>query len=199
MKKTYIIIFLALFLSTKNFAQDAYIAEIRLFPFGFAPKNWMECNGQTLLISQNSALFSLLGTNFGGDGVTTFKLPDLRGRVVVGVGTNKSLAQVGGSESVVLTTQNLPSHSHSAPIKVSSGAGTNNIPTNANTIGVSKMTVGSEVIDVMGYNNSPANTALKSSLTSATGASSPVAITKMQPVLTMVYCIAVAGFYPGRN
>lgn len=95
-------------------ASDSFLGEIGLWPGGFVPKDWAECNGQLLQIKQNSALFSLLGTTYGGDGRTTFALPDLRGRVPVGANAAGGYAMggAGGQESVTLLASNLPSHSH---------------------------------------------------------------------------------------
>lgn len=96
---------------------DEYIGTISLFAGNFAPRNWALCNGQILNIQQNTALFSIVGPNYGGDGKTTFALPDLRGRVPIGVGqgiglTNRELGKVGGEEAVTLTTTQIPSHTH---------------------------------------------------------------------------------------
>jgi microcystin-dependent protein len=96
---------------------DEYIGTISLFAGNFAPKNWALCNGQILYIQQNNALFAILGITYGGDGKTTFALPDLRGRVPIGVGqgtglTNRELGKVGGEEAVTLTTAQIPSHTH---------------------------------------------------------------------------------------
>src|ERR671926_36943 len=96
---------------------DPFVAEIRIFPFNFAPKGWAWCNGQLLPISQNTALFSVLGTTFGGDGKSTFALPDLRGRVPISSGQGPgleaySLGQKGGTERVTLTSAQMPAHSH---------------------------------------------------------------------------------------
>ncbi len=97
---------------------DAYLGEIELFGFGYTPNGWAACNGQLLSISQYSALFSLLGTTYGGDGVNTFGLPDLRGRVPINQGTgpgltNRTLGETGGSESFYLSVPQLPVHTHS--------------------------------------------------------------------------------------
>ena len=98
---------------------DSYLGEIRPIGFGFAPRGWLLCQGQVLPINQYQALFSLLGTTYGGDGRTTFALPDLRGRLPVGVGalsgnslSNYTLGQTGGQEQVTLTTSQLPAHAH---------------------------------------------------------------------------------------
>src|ERR1700724_3809509 len=101
-----------------------FVAEIRMFPFNFAPQGWAFCAGQILSISQNTALFSILGTTYGGNGTTNFALPDLRGRVAIHFGLGAglspySLGETGGSETVTLLASNLPAHSHAA-------VGTNN-------------------------------------------------------------------------
>src|SRR6187401_1013136 len=89
-----------------------YMGELRIMPFAFAPKYWAQCNGQIMGISQNQALFSLLGTTYGGNGVTTFALPDLRGRVPVHVGVGLPQGTVTGTESHVLTQAEMPAHTH---------------------------------------------------------------------------------------
>jgi len=94
---------------------NSYVGEIRLFAGNFAPEGWMLCEGQLLPISENETLFTLLGTSYGGDGVTTFGLPDLRGRVPVHMGGSYTLAQSGGVEQVTLTTQQIPAHTHGVP------------------------------------------------------------------------------------
>src|SRR5580692_2143819 len=97
---------------------DPFVAEIRIFPFNFAPKGWAQCNGQILPISQNTALFSLLGTNFGGNGTSNFGLPDLRGRTPIGQGQGPGisdyvLGEITGTESTTLLSSNIAAHNHS--------------------------------------------------------------------------------------
>lgn len=113
---------------------DQYISEIRFFAGAVLPEGWAYCNGQTLPIANNEALFSLLGTNFGGNGVSTFGLPDLRGRLPVGQGqgtglTNRVLGQTGGSEQVAVTVSQIPTHSHA--FNASSDNANTNSPKNA--------------------------------------------------------------------
>jgi len=110
-----------------------YVGEIRMFGGNFAPAGWAFCNGQTLAISENDTLFTLIGTTYGGDGQSTFNLPDLQGRLPVHQGTNAgttfTLGQSGGVESVTLTTQQLPIHTHTF-VGTTNQAGTTNPPTN---------------------------------------------------------------------
>src|ERR1700716_2938744 len=102
---------------------DPFVAEIRIFPFTFAPKGWAWCDGQLLPLSQNTALFSLLGTFYGGDGASNFALPNFQGRAVVHVGQGPGLSEyfqgvVGGSETVTLLESEIPAHSHSFKVSV---------------------------------------------------------------------------------
>ncbi len=111
---------------------DVFLGEIRYVAFNYAPQGWALCNGQTIPIQQNTALFALLGVTFGGNGVTTFALPDYRGRVPVGAGQGPGLSpydqgQTGGSESVTLTTDQVPPHTHS--VAASSSVATQGDPT----------------------------------------------------------------------
>src|SRR5438874_6243208 len=103
-----------------------YVGEIRIFAGNFAPVNWAFCNGQLLAISENDALFNLIGTTYGGDGQSTFGLPNLQSRVPVHVGTGFTLAESGGAETVTLTVSQIPAHSH-VP-QANSGAGTQTSP-----------------------------------------------------------------------
>src|SRR5436305_2674029 len=105
-----------------------YVGEIRMFGGTFAPAGWAFCNGEVLPISENETLFNLIGTTYGGDGQSTFALPDLQGRVPLHVGSGFVLGQNGGSESVTLTTQQIPGHNHTA--NTTAAAGTTNVPNN---------------------------------------------------------------------
>ena len=189
------IIFLALPLSTflstpKSFAQgsDPYVGQIMAVAFNFVPNGWAQCNGQLLPISQNIALFSLLGTTYGGNGTTNFALPDLRGRMLTGQGQgpglpNISLGEQGGTATSTLTLANLPPHTHS--INASSTSGTTSVPTNnvlANTSDNDK-----EYATTSNSTMSP---------TGSAGGSQP--INNMQPYTGMNYIIALQGIYPPR-
>jgi microcystin-dependent protein len=113
---------------------DTYIGQIMIFCGNFAPRGWAFCNGQLMSIAENDALFALIGTTYGGDGQSTFALPDLRGRVPVGTGQgpglpNITIGQVGGSENVTLLTNNLPAHNHNVTIGVNTANGDESNPT----------------------------------------------------------------------
>ena len=119
MKKHYLVLFFAIALQSITYAQDPFIGEVRLFAGNFAPRGWAFCEGQLLPISSYNALFSILGTTYGGDGRTTFGLPDLRGRVPVHPGTGPGLTEVRlgaktGSESTLLNANQIPGHTHTA-------------------------------------------------------------------------------------
>jgi microcystin-dependent protein len=170
---------------------DAYLGEIMMFAGNFAPTGWAYCDGSLLLISSNEALFSLLGTNYGGDGVTHFALPDFRGRVPVGYGSGPGLSsyavgQSGGEEKHTLQTGEMPSHNHAAYADVSDGTSatpSNNLPA-----------VNSEGIEHYG---STQNGSMNANAIGATGGSQPH--NNIQPYLTVSFCIATAGIYPSRS
>jgi microcystin-dependent protein len=173
---------------------EPFLGMIIIVPYNFAPRGWAFCNGQILSISQNTALFSLLGTTFGGNGQTTFALPDLRGRFPNSSGqgpglSNYSLGQVSGTESTTLVASNLPPHNHSINgvdddpalglLKGNSLANAPNAQTNL-------------------YNKSAPNAAMNPNVCGqGPGQSLPVAI--MPPYLTLNFCIALEGIFPSRN
>lgn len=171
---------------------DPFVAEIRIFPFNFPPKGWAFCDGQLLPISQNTALFSLLGTVYGGDGKSTFALPDLQGSAPMqpGQGQGLSLRDLGemsGVESITLLTSEMPFHTHT--MNVSADPGNVQIPvataTYARSFGGSA------------YNPSNAGLALMApQMISITGGSLPH--NNMQPYLTLNFCIALQGVFPQR-
>jgi len=182
--------------SEKNDGSNAMVFEpllgsIMLFAGTFAPRGWAFCNGQLLPISQNSALFSIIGTLYGGDGRTTFALPDLRGRAPVGAGqgpglSNYPIGQKTGSEQTVLTTANLPSHTHT--LRASSSPGTSNAP-GGNVPAVNR--------DGILHYGASADADMNSAGVSNTGGNQP--INNVQPVLGMHYCIALQGIFPSRS
>jgi microcystin-dependent protein len=164
-----------------------FLGEIRLFPYNFAPRGWAFCNGQILSIAQNTALFALLGTTYGGNGQTTFALPDLRGRVANSSGqgpglSSYSLGQVGGTETVTLTQQEIPSHNHqvnSTNADATSSRPGGNVPSAGG-----------------GYAGAASNT-MAPNMIGNTGGNQPH--TNVQPYLTLNYCIALEGIFPSRN
>jgi microcystin-dependent protein len=187
---------------------EPFIGTICTFAFNFCPRGFAETNGQLLPISQNTALFALIGTMYGGDGITTFALPDLRSRTIVGAGTGVGLSPVavgqqGGLQSVKLTTGNLPSHTHTATTTITSSLrGTNavgnlttpqaNILSKSGTIKtyrsgtVANVTLGASSISSTGTTR-----------INAAGGSQP--FENRQPFLGVTTCIAVEGIFPSRN
>lgn len=163
---------------------EPFLSEIRLMSFVFAPKGWALCNGQLLPINQNQALFSLLGTTFGGDGRVNFALPDLRGRVPIHVGGGRTLGERGGEQAHTVTLAELPTHTH--PLTGSASDADVVLPTD-NVVGRSSQLYG------------PATqlTALDPSTNGNTGGSQPHL--NMQPFLTLSFCIALQGIFPSPN
>lgn len=180
---------------------------IMLWPCNFAPNGWAFCAGQILPISQNTALFSLLGTTYGGNGTTTFALPDLRGRVPVGAGqgpglSSYALGQVGGTESVTMTINQMPQHAHSVTFTVSASnaQATDSVPTaTINTLAAPYDAANFNAI--AGYNNQTPNTALKigtnPNTTGVAGGNQPMP--NMPPYLSINYVIALNGIFPSRS
>ncbi len=198
---TYITIVL-LFVVNSLMAQNPIIGEIRIFSGNYAPSGWAFCNGQTMSISQNTALFSLLGTTYGGNGINTFALPDMRQRVVMhpGQGPGLSLHDLGetsGSETVTLVAGNLPPHNHTAQIKVSSGVADLSTPTTGVSLASPVEIHNSTSYPVLRYTTATPNITLTSNVTTTTGNSLPIDVT--QPYLVCNYIIALQGIYPQRN
>jgi microcystin-dependent protein len=163
-----------------------YLAEIRIFSFGFPPRGWALCNGQLLAINQNTALFSLLGTTYGGNGTTNFALPNLQGRAPVHFGSEIVLGQQGGEQSHTLLTTEIPAHNHT--VSASVGAVTGGSPTGSYLTILpndSMYTTPGNANGVMGGQ------------TSITGGSQPHE--NMQPYLVINFCIALVGAFPSRN
>jgi microcystin-dependent protein len=170
---------------------DQFLAEIRIFPFSFAPQGWALCNGQLLPISQNTALFSLLGTFYGGDGKSTFALPDLQGNAPLHSGqgnglTERFLGETAGSETVTLIQSEMPFHSHAM-----NGATLD--PATAKAVNPDAswgITQGG------GIYQASANTTLAPEALAVAGGSLPH--NNMQPYLTLNFCIALQGIFPPR-
>ena len=161
---------------------EPFLAEIRLMSFNFAPKGWAMCNGQLLPINQNQALFSLLGTTFGGDGRVNFGLPDLRGRVPVHAGGGHTLGERGGEQAHTLSIAELPTHSHAVRASSTATGGVAD-PTGAFLGG------GNNV-----YASGSATATLRPDALTNVGGSQ--AHLNMQPFLTVTFCIALQGIFP---
>ncbi|MBV1922745.1 MAG: tail fiber protein, partial [Flavobacteriaceae bacterium] len=170
----------------------------------FAPRGWAFCEGQLLPISQNSALFSILGTTYGGDGRTTFALPDLRGRVPMQQGTGPGLTphrlgQQSGSETHNLSVANLPPHSHAGAVHVSSAAATKSAAAAGDSIAAPGTGSGRDFVATEGFNSTAPNVALSNASVTTSNTGSGTAVTNMQPSLALNYIIALVGTYPSRS
>jgi microcystin-dependent protein len=162
---------------------EPFLSEIRIMSFVFAPKGWALCNGQLLPINQNQALFSLLGTTFGGDGRVNFALPDLRGRIPIHVGSGHTLGERGGEQAHTLSIAELPEHVHTA--NASSDIGNAFVPT-SNLL--------AKVQGVDAY--APASNLAAMKPTSITNTGGSQAHLNMQPFLILNFCIALQGIFP---
>jgi len=170
---------------------EPFLGEIRVVPYNFAPKGWAFCQGQVLSISQNTALFSLFGTTYGGNGTSTFGVPDLRGRVAVHVGQGQGLSpydlgQLGGSETVTLNSSQLAPHSH--PANCLNAAG-NQYPPNNFIWAV-------DAAQNPQYGATKAAATMAPNIIGANGNS--VAHNNIQPYLTLNYVVALNGIFPQR-
>lgn len=171
---------------------DPFVAEIRMFPFTFAPKGWAFCNGQLLPLSQNTALFSLLGTIYGGDGKSTFALPDLTGRSAMHPGqgsglSNRFLGEMGGAETVTLLNSEMPFHTHTVNSVAGVFAGNTNIVT-GNSFAKSGQ----------GNSYTPAANEVQMSDEALTPTGGDLPHNNMMPYLTVNFCIALQGVFPAR-
>jgi len=161
-----------------------YLGEIRVVSFNFAPKGWALCNGQTLSIQQNAALFSLLGTTYGGNGVNTFQLPNLQASMAIHVGSGFVQGQVGGEVNHTLITQEMPAHTHIAQ----------GVATNASSSEATGNTWASSAQSP--YGTTP-NTTMAPAVLSLVGGSQPHP--NMPPYLVLNFVIALQGIFPSRN
>lgn len=173
---------------------EPFLAEIRIFPFNFAPRNWAFCNGQIMPIQQNAALFSLLGTNYGGNGISNFGLPNLQGSVPLHAGqgsgpglTPRVVGEVGGAASVSLLTSEMPAHNHA--LRAAPTPAAPNPPTSSAALARSN---GTGV-----YTESAALTPMSPVAIGITGGNQPH--NNLQPYLTLNFCIALAGVFPSRS
>ena len=163
---------------------EPFLSEIRIFSFNFPPKGWAFCNGQLLPINQNQALFSLLGTTYGGNGQTNFALPNLQGQVPIHEGNGHSLGEKAGSSSVTVNIQQLPTHMHglnASPVNADIPTGSNNWFGAANNA----------------YTTPAAFTTLAPSTVTSVGGSQPH--NNMMPYLVLNFCIALQGIFPSQN
>lgn len=160
-----------------------YVGEIRMFAGNFAPAGWMFCEGQLLPISENETLFQLIGTTYGGDGQSTFALPDLRGRIPIHQGNGFILAETGGAEEVTLTVQQIPAHAHPAL-----GAAVTGDQTSANGA------VPANSVTITPYLNTAPDTAFNAGAVGPVGGSQPH--TNFQPYLCIDFIISLFGIFP---
>jgi len=170
---------------------EAYIGLITMFAGNFAPRGWQLCAGQLLSIAQNTALFSILGTTYGGNGQTTFALPDLRSRVPVGQGqgpglSNYVLGEVTGTENVSILITNMPAHTHAV---LATETATSNDPKG--------LVPGNESVDRTLIYGAPDGTLMAANMNSVVGGSQPISI--LQPLLAINFIICMEGIFPSRN
>lgn len=170
---------------------EPFIGEIRVVGFGFAPRGWAPCNGQILPIAQNQALFAILGTTYGGNGQTTFALPDLRGRAPMSWGqgpglSNRTLGESAGEAAVTLTTNQIPMHPHLA--SGASGAGTANTPTG---------NIWAAGTQQDNHYAPSSDTTMNPGAIGSTGGSQPH--NNVQPSLSLMFVIALVGIFPPHN
>jgi len=166
-----------------------YFGEIRMFGGNFAPRGWAFCSGQLLPISQNDALFSLIGTTYGGDGQETFALPDLQGRIPIHQGSGFQLGQMGGTETVTLTAQQIPNHMH--PPQCKSTAGELGSPQNA----VWAASASNQQI----YSNAGPTSGISMNAAAMANDGGNQPHDNMMPFLAVSFIIALEGIYPSQN
>ncbi|UWX59271.1 tail fiber protein [Chryseobacterium oranimense] len=180
---------------------DEYMGIVKLFAGNFAPRGWMFCDGSILSIAQNSALFSLLGTTYGGDGISTFALPNLIGRMALGAGNINAksypLGIVSGTEQNTLLQQNMPSIGGGFQLKVANKNANSATPSAASAIAISGTTTGRDFTAVPSFVSDAPDTAISPQSISFTGQGLPV--NNMPPFLGLNYIICVAGIYPPRD
>jgi microcystin-dependent protein len=172
---------------------EPFLSEIRIMSFGYAPRGWALCDGQFLPINQNQALFSLLGTTYGGNGQTTFELPDLRGRTPIHLGNGHTLGEKGGEQAHTVSTAELPTHTHI--LNATSAAATGPSVSNPAPSGTNLLATSPATDNVY---NTPSSVAVMdpSSIGNVGGSQAHM---NMQPFLTLSFCIALQGIFPSQN
>ncbi len=168
---------------------EPFLAEVRMVGFNFAPRGWAFLDGQILPINQNQSLYSLLGTTYGGDGRTSFALPDLRGRTPLHTGNGHNLGAKSGIEAVTLTAVEIAAHKHG--LKATQGTGNSNSPANA--------LLAEEVTPDLAYRNPEAATQTPLRSGTLTNAGGGQGHENMQPYITLNFCIALQGLFPSRS
>lgn len=184
---------------------EEYLGVIKIFAGNFAPRGFMLCQGQLLSIAQNPALFSILGTTYGGNGTTTFALPNLQGIVPIGQGNSPQggtyvLGEASGTPNVSILTSNLPAHIHTGPgtIGVSASDATDSVPVAGASIATPGSTVARAFAPTLGFTTATPSVNLASNITTGiTGSNIPISV--MQPYLVINYIICVSGLFPSRN
>ncbi len=181
---------------------DPFIGQINIFGFNYAPVDWSFANGSILPIAQYTALFALLGTQFGGNGQNNFQLPDLRGRLPLGMGNGpglspRSIGQVAGTENVTVLTNNLPAHNHASQVSVTTSNASTHIPTAGAYLANANDTNGSAIPNIYLSGSNPPLVNLNSGVTSSTGGNQPLSV--MNPFLVLNFCIALQGIFPSRS
>lgn len=177
----------------------SYVGEIKLFGGNFAPAGWAFCNGQLLAISENETLFQLIGTTYGGDGQSTFALPDLRGRVPLHMGAGYTLGQMGGAEKATLTLNKMPGHAHAYTYQpvASASAGTQTSPENAFYAGSGRKAL---YADKPAIDTNMADITLNQAVqTGPAGQANPDSFGIMQPYQAISYIISLFGIFPSPN
>lgn len=168
---------------------EPFLGEIRMMSFGYAPTGWARCNGQQLPINQNQALFSLLGTTYGGNGQTTFALPNLQGRTPISFGSGHTQGEVGGEQAHTLTINELPTHVHAANATSAQAGAATNSPAPGRMFAQSNFS--------FGWGAAANLVAFDPGAITNTGGSQ--AHLNMQPFLTISFCIALQGIFPSQN
>ena len=165
---------------------EPFLSEIRIFSFVFPPKGWAACNGQLLPINQNQALFSLLGTTYGGDGRVNFALPNLRGRLPMKEGNGHTLGEAAGASSVTITEQTMPTHMHFA--QASNSAANATVPSSSTVFAQGAFEI---------YRAPSSLGAMGATMMGSVGGSQPH--TNQMPFLVLNFCIALQGIFPSQN